>query len=389
MPSLASRPRPPVSSAQAVQPRRILQVVGSLNRGGIETWLMHVLRRVDRDRLAIDFLVHTDEPGQYDDEARALGSEILVCPYPHQPRRYGQVFKQLLQARPAYDAVHSHVHYFSGYILRLAHQLSIPQRIAHSHNDTRELETPFQRRLYQQLMGYWLRRYATQGLAVSEPAAQDLFTQNWQQDSRWRVFYCGVDLKPFQERIEGAQLRAELGIPPEAFVVGHVGRFAPQKNHEFLVRCLAGAIAQDPSFYLLLVGTGELEAEIRRWVQQLGIASQVVFAGVRPDVPRLMQGAMDCFCLPSHHEGLPLVLIEAQAAGLPCLVSEAIPPETRIPPHWVQSVSLTEPLENWVEALIALRRKAGAIAPASLESLLQSPFNIDYGVQQLEALYLG
>lgn len=403
MPSLASSPlasSPLTSSPRRLplvlqpsrsptEPHRVLQVVGSLDRGGIETWLMHVLRRVNRDRLAMDFLVHTDKPGHYDAEAKALGSEILVCPHAHNPWHYRQAFRQLLQERSPYDTIHSHVHYFSGYVLRLAAQLQIPQRIAHSHNDTRVLKTSWLRQRYHQLMGHWLRRYATQGLAASQGSAEDLFTPQWQQDPRWRVFYCGVDLQPFQVSLDRAQVRQELGIPPGAFVVGHVGRFAPQKNHAFLVRCLAEAIAQDPSIHLLLVGTGDLEATIRQSVQQLGIESHVIFTGVRPDVPRLMAGAMDCFCLPSHHEGLGLVLIEAQAAGLPCLVSPAIPPEARIPPHWMQTLSLEAPVTVWAQALLHLRQQAEAWVSPGLESVLRSPFNIDNSIASLEELYLG
>lgn len=407
MPSLASSPNPAPSIPSPGRPLRVLQVVGNLDRGGIETWLMHILRRWDRQQIAMDFLIHSDCSGHYATEAQALGSRILSCPYSQNPWRYGRAFKQVVQAQvladgAPYDVIHSHVHHFSGQVLRLAKQLGIPQRIAHSHNDTTALEAErgLKRKLYCQLMAYYLQRHATQGLGVSQAAAADLFGRDWQRDGRWQVLYCGVELAPFKQRVDGVALRQSLGIPLDAFVVGHVGRFAHQKNHDFLLRLFATLVQQQPHAHLLLVGDGELRAEIEAQIATLDLEGHVTLAGIRSDIAQLMGGAMDCFCMPSHHEGLPLVLLEAQAAGLPCVVSEVVPPETEAVTGALTRLSLAEPPVAWAEAIaalavakeqrgMALQLAQGLSQPSALSILQASPFNITNSIANLEALYRG
>ena len=151
---------------------RILHVVGAMNSGGIETWLMHILRYIDRDRFTMDFLVHTTDECHYDKQARALGSKIIPCPHAHQPWIYGGKFKKILDEYGPYDIVHSHVHHFSGYVLRVAKQAGVPICISHSHNDTssNQARAGLKRRLYLKLMRGWINRYSTVGLGCSHQA---------------------------------------------------------------------------------------------------------------------------------------------------------------------------------------------------------------------------
>lgn len=121
-------------------PVRILHVLGGMERAGAETWLMHLLRMIDRDRYRMDFLVHVPEPQDYDDEIRALGSSILPCPHTRNPCRYARAFGEILRAHGPYDVVHSHVHHHSGFVLRLAKHAGVPTRIAHSHLDDAQAE---------------------------------------------------------------------------------------------------------------------------------------------------------------------------------------------------------------------------------------------------------
>ncbi len=171
---------------------RILHVVSGMNRGGIETWLMHILRHIDRDHFQIDFLVHTTQPCAYDNEIRALGSKIIPCLHPSQPWLYAHNFKRILREYGSYDIVHSHVHHFSGYVLRLAQQAGVPTRIAHSHNDTSSLQAKagLYRQLYLALMKRYIARYATAGLGASHKAVVALFGSVWETDPRWRTLYC-------------------------------------------------------------------------------------------------------------------------------------------------------------------------------------------------------
>lgn len=369
---------------------QILHVVGGMNRGGVETWLMQVLRTIDREIYKMDFLVHTTEPCPYDEEVRSLGSKIIPCPRPDQPWSYAHRFKQLLTHHGPYDIVHSHVHNYSGFILRLAKQLNIPIRIAHSHNDTTTVEATagLYRQFYLYLTEVWIRRYATLGLACSKQAAASLFGSCWQADSRWQVLPYGIDLSQFKMDLNQAAWREMFNIPSHAFVVGHVGRFSEQKNHTFLIDIAAAVLQQESDIYFLLIGDGVLKPTIQQQVQDWGLGERILFAGLQSNVPSLMRAAMDCFVFPSYYEGLGLVLVEAQAAGLPCLISDRVPVEATVIPSQVKRLSLNQPASNWAEHILAIQRNPIKFSESDALVLLeQSQFNIQTATKQLLELY--
>ncbi len=340
-------------TAETKRPVRILHVVGGMNRGGVETWLMHVLRHIDRERFRMDFLVHTTRPCAYDEEIQKLGSKIIPCLETSRPWRYARNFHRALSEHGPYDVVHSHVHHFSGFVVYLAHRAGVPVRITHSHNDTSLNDgraTTF-RSGYLRLMEHLIRKHATTGIACSRKAAESLYGTAWQNDSRWKVVYCGIDLEPFRQPVDRAEVRRELNIPEDAFVLGHVGRFHEQKNHTFLIDIAAEVARREPNMRLLLVGDGPLRPQIEAKVASLGLTDRVIFAGLRPDVPRLMKGAMDVFVFPSLYEGLGLVLIEAQLSGLPSIFSDVIPEETDLVPSLVTRLSLHDACNTWQVAI--------------------------------------
>jgi glycosyltransferase involved in cell wall biosynthesis len=371
------------------RPIRVLHILGSLNRGGAETWLLHALRQMDRNQVAMDFLVHQAELGVYEDEVRALGSQIHRCLNPQKLWQYGRQFKKLLTEHGPYDTVHSHVHFYSGHTLRIARRCGVPMRIAHSHNDTSHFDNQagLARRMYLRLMSRWLAKHATHGLAASGKAAVSLFGANWQNDPRFRILFCGVDLEPFAQPLDPNEVRAEFGWTDQHFIVGHVGRFDEQKNHPFLIQIFAEIARQRPEARLLLVGIGDRQSEIKTLVANLGLADRVAFAGTRADVPRLMLGAMDVFALPSLFEGLPLVLVEAQAAGLPCFVSDVIAPETTLVAPLMRQMSLKASPANWAAAILAERPQFSRAT--AHEIVEQSPLNIQNSARELQHLYQG
>src|SRR5262245_47929771 len=287
--------------------KRVLHIMAAMDRAGVETWLMHALRRADRGRLQMDFLVHTGRLHAYDAEIEERNSRILRCTVPRGSPAYARRISALLRRHGPYDAVHSHVHHFSGYLLWLARRAGVPVRIAHSHSDTSRQDDccGWLRGAYLRAAGQWIHRNATHLVGASCAAARAVFGAKWDSDARKRLLHCGIELQPFHEAPERAAVRRALGILPGELVIGHTGRFAPPKNHSFLADIAAEAARRHPSIRLLLIGDGATRPVVEDRLRQSGLLPRTIFAGIRSDVPTLLQ-AMDVFLFPSLWEGLPL-----------------------------------------------------------------------------------
>lgn len=369
---------------------KILHVLGGLNRGGAETWLMHVLRNIDRDRFQMDFLVHTPDRCSYDDEAQKLGARIIYNHTPKNPLLYAYNFIRNYRKYGPYDVVHSHVHHYSGYVLFLARLCGVPVRIAHSHTDNRKEEegAGLFRSSYLITMKTMIRKFATQGIAASKKAAESLFSPGWESNSKWKLVYCGIDLEPFRRSINKKIIREKVGIPEKAYVIGHVGRFVETKNHEFIIDIAAEIAKRMDDVYFLLVGDGPLRQRMMEKAEELGIKERVIFTGIRSDVPDLMLGAMDLFLFPSLYEGLGIVLIEAQASGLPCVISDVVPEEADIVKPLIHRLSLNLPASIWAEKIMEMRERPYEIKKPELTMhLLNCPFNIHNCIKDIERIY--
>jgi glycosyltransferase involved in cell wall biosynthesis len=221
-------------------------------------------------------------------------------------------------------------------------------------------------------------------LAVSEQAAVTLFGQAGRP---WHTMPCGVDLAAFVGLPPRAEVRATLGLPANAFVIGHVGRMVEEKNHRLLIEITAALVARQPQSHLLLIGDGPLRPVIAAQVARLGLAGHVTFLGARPDVPALL-AALDVFVLPSRHEGFPVAAVEAQAAGLPCVLSNAIPPDVAVVAPLVRHVALASPADEWADAVLAAGGAQNRLDQAgALELLRRSPLSLAHNLAALTALY--
>jgi glycosyltransferase involved in cell wall biosynthesis len=373
------------------KPLRILHVLYKLDMGGLEKWLMTLLRHIDRRVYQLDFLVHHPDPGVFDEEAKSYGARVIYCPYSPWPWKYSRSFLRLLRQHGPYDVIHSHLA-LSGAILLLAHRAGIPGRIAHSHTDeaSRLSRAGLARRVSLFWSHRWIRHYATTGLAASRVAARGRFGAQWEVDPRWRILSCGVDLTPFHQSYDREQVRRGLGIPPQALVLGNVGRFVAVKNHDFLVEIAAALRQRESNFYLLLVGDGPRRQEMQQRVKDAGLEANVIFTGFRSDLPRLLS-AMDAFLFPSLFEGLGLAVVEAQAAGLPCLISTPVPREAEVVPSLVRRLALSESAAAWAEAALAAVRARDSLPPReeALERVSISGFNVINSIRALERLYAG
>jgi len=371
-------------------PRRVhvLHVIGSFRPGGVETWLVNVLRHVDRSRFQLDFLVHDAAPCLLEPEALALGARIHRCPHVRRPARYARCLGRVLQECGPFDAVHSHVHAFSGLVLGVAAWHRVPLRIAHSHTTAaREslLRRPA-RWCYSTAMRRAIDRVATHGLACAEAPAQDLFGRDWRDDARWQVLRCGIDPALFETGERSGSARAALGLEDDALVVGHVGNFHAVKNHPFLLRVFEALLDIHPSAYLVCIGDGPLLAEVRSEACRAEIDGRVRLLGQRRDVPALMR-LFDVFVLPSRLEGLPLALVEAQAARLPCVISDIVTLEADVPGSRVVRLSLDRSVGSWARTIVGLARTAHTGRPAGPSPVAGTVFDIATGARRLESLY--
>ncbi|MED3960175.1 glycosyltransferase family 1 protein [Priestia aryabhattai] len=334
-----------------MKPIRILQVVTIMNRGGLETMLMNYYREMDRSKIQFDFMVHRMEEGHYDEEIKKLGGNIFRMP-PIRPGHYRKYFKRLNEFfvnHNEYKVVHSHINENSSFVLRAAKTVGVPCRIAHSHLSDLGFDFKLPFRLYAR---YSMKNYPNSYFACSVKAGQWLFNNRSTSTKEVIVLNNAVNTKEFRynENMRN-DIRNELGIDKSQLVIGHVGRFNKQKNHEYLIDIFHAVYKQRPNSILTLVGDGDLRQGIERKVKSLGLSANVKFLGVRNDISNLMQ-AMDLFLFPSLFEGLPVVLVEAQAAGLQCIVSDAITVESNITGN-VEYISLGEPTETWAGKILS------------------------------------
>jgi len=338
------------------EPINILHLFGRMDRGGAEMRTLELMRHVDRDRFRFSFCALSGESGDLDGEIRSLGGEV------HMLRLgviFGGKFRRLLRER-RFDVVHSHVHYPSGYLLRLAAKEAVPVRITHFRITTDGRPAGLRRRVQVAILRRWIDRYSTDILAVSRGTMASAWRQDWQTDPRCRVVYNGIDLSRFQAPPDREGVCRELGLPPQDTLYIHVGRIEEQKNHLRLASVFAEIVRLDPATRLLIVGRGgnDLERELRSRLAELGVADRVVLAGLRSDVPRLLKAA-DAMIFPSRFEGLPGAVLEACAAGTPVLASDIdVHRETAGHLKSVTTLPLEAPDTAWAGAAMRLASAA-------------------------------
>lgn len=355
---------------------RILHVVTYMGRGGLETMIMNYYRRMDRTKVQFDFLVHRDFRADYDDEIERLGGRIYrigrLIPW---SRAYQRALDAFFDAHPEYRVVHVHQDCLSAVILKAAKKHGVPVRIAHSHNSSQDRNLKYLIKLYYKRQ---IPRYATALFACGKDAGDWMFG-----GTPYTIVNNAIDAAQYRYRQARAnQARQALGIAEDAFVVGHVGRFSPVKNHAFLLEVFGELCRADGNAVLLLVGDGELRSVIEDKAKAMGLEDRVLFTGVRSDVCDLMQ-AMDVFVFPSLYEGLPVSLVEAQAAGLPCVISEDVP-EACMLTDLVQKVSLKESARQWAERILTAR---ATLRRDRFDEIASSGFDIVSNAAWLQQYY--
>ena len=352
--------------------------MGKMVGGGLEAVVMNYYRHIDRTKVQFDFIVDEDSTLVPREEIESLGGRVFTVPPYQHVVAYQKALVGLFREQ-GWTIVHSHENALSMFPLRAAKRAGVPVRIAHSHSTSGRGEPA------RNAMKWVLRRfsnvYPTHRMACSRHAGEWLFGKSTEFD----VLYNAIELDRFRfDPRERAGVRSELGIPDSALVVGHIGRFVTQKSHAFLLEVFDQIVMDGADAVLVLAGDGPLRSEIERRVQEMGLSDRVRVLGQRDDANRLYQ-AFDVFCLPSLYEGLGIVAVEAQASGLPCVLSTEVPREVEVTDECT-FLGLRESTERWSAAIeqAALRSDRGAI---HLEDFRN--YDIDCAARDLEARYLG
>ncbi|HUT59065.1 MAG TPA: glycosyltransferase [Phycisphaerae bacterium] len=361
-----------------VKPIEILHVFSRMTRGGAEMRTLEILRHIDHRRYRLHFCALSGRLGTLDEEFRALGSRTYLLDL--RQMGFARRFRKLLTEQ-RFDVVHSHVFYSSGLVLRLAAECGTPVRVAHFRSSHDGGGSSLPRRMLRKLMRHWIDQHATHILAVSESAMTAAWGPQSRSDPRCRVIYNGLDPSAFDGKADREGVRREFGLPGNALLYLHVGRFTKAKNHLRLVSIFAELLKRCPAATLLLVGGGndEIKRDVAARITGLGIGDRVVFCGERTDVPRLLKAA-DTLIFPSLWEGLPGAVLEACAAGTPVLASD-LPVIREIAARLplVHPLSLDADDERWARAIEAMATgsNSDSARQAAHRSFTDSIFTID------------
>ena len=331
------------------KPIRIAHIIGKWVGGGVEAVVMNYYRHIDRTKIQFDFICDNDSTNIPYDEIKSLGGKVILIPPYQKVVKYHKELKKILK-EGNYHIVHSHINTLSVFSLYAAKCAGVPVRIAHSHSTTNKKE--WKKNLLKQVLRPFSKLFATNYMACSELAGRWLFGDKVYNQGKVYVLNNAIDLDKFAYNEEiRKNKRKEFDIKDDTLVIGHIGRFVEQKNHRFLIDIFNEIHKNNSNSVLLLVGQGPLEDEIKEKVKTLGLTDSVIFAGQRTDANELYS-AMDVFVLPSLYEGLGMVAIEAQVAGLPCILSTEVPKEAIISIQ-TKSVDLNEPVSKWCEKILA------------------------------------
>ncbi|TCJ40216.1 glycosyltransferase [Parafrankia sp. BMG5.11] len=372
-----------------VSRRRVLHVLKWLPRGGIETWLTHIFANGANGPIQHEVLLMQDEIGPYEAKVRAAGVRIHTLPV-RGWLTWLLALRRFLRSNGPFAVVHSHVDSIvSGPVLAVAAASGVPVRIMHNHA-AQSQGANYQDLRYKvrELIGTSIiAAAATRRIAISEMAMEQSAGARWRERKDCTILLYGFDYSHFAEsRARADRLRIELGIRVGCHVLGHVGRFASQKNHAFLIDTFAEYLRLDPEAVLVLIGHGPLKAQVQAQVDRLEIAGSVRFAAGTDDIAAFMS-LFDVFVFPSFSEGLGIVALEAQAAGTPVIMPENMPHEVIVIPEAVTLLPLDAGARAWAQEIGQI---LGQRAPDRAEWLARvegSAFGLERCIADLNAIY--
>ena len=365
------------------KPIRILQVLGIVGGGGVEAVILEYYKHINRDKVQFDFIVHDDNKIDITEQIDAMGGRVYkVTPYYKNPIAFMIEVYHIIR-KYNYKIIHVNMNTLSVFSLFPAWIAKVPVRILHNHSTSSPGEA--KRNILKSILRPFSNLFATHYWACSNFAALWMYGQKVAKtDNKVTIIHNAINLEKFAFDLEKRnQLRHSLGLEGK-FVVGHVGRFVFQKNHEFLIDVFNFALQQQPNLELMLIGDGPLKSLMQKKTKLLKINNKVKFLGIRDDVADLYN-AMDVFIFPSNYEGLGMVGVEAQTNGLNVLASTAVPLEMKCT-ELVKYKRLSDGVDSWGRVIVEFSKsKLGR--RTSIEDLRKAGFDIKVESKRLMELY--
>lgn len=365
---------------------KILHVVGGMNVGGTETMLMNLYRKLNTN-VQFDFISYYDKDAYYDDEIKRLGGQVIKI---DSPNKIGMIKSiknlcEVIKENGPYNAVHAHTLFNCGVAMIAARLSGIKVRVSHAHTNLDNTKNII-RKIYIWCMRRTINLFSTDCIACSESAGKYLFGESITLSKKYKLLPNYVDYKKYLNCSDTKSVRQELGIKDDDIVVGHIGRFVEAKNHKFLLEVVSEMINLNNKVKLILTGDGELRKEIESYAEELGIKENVYFLGIRKDIDKILNN-LDIFIFPSIYEGLGLVMIEAQSAGIPCLVSEAIQKEADLDIGLVKQINLNDKKELWIKEAFELIENKNKNKKQILSAIKNKGYDLDNIINKLLEIY--
>ena len=395
-----------IMNGEHQRPLRVLHIVDTLGVGGAETWLIQLLRHwAGTKGVEADILLTSGRAGVFDDEAASLGAQLFYVRYGRSDLvGFAGSYRKILQ-QDDYNAVHDHQDYTSGWRWLLSYGLRPPIRVSHVHNPIMHYHSnysiSFSRRCTAAVGRFLMARLATH---VCGTSAQLLGEYGFEPGARQKptvsAVHCGIDVARFNGDAAAARssLRGEFGWPESSQIILFAGRldrameFDHPQNHKnswFALHAAKAAASRDQTVRLLMAGGGdEMRAQLESVIAEWGLSNRFRLVGVRHDMPRLMRGS-DVLLFPSRQEGLGMVAVEAQAAGLPVLASTAVPRECVVLPELCEFLPLAEGPSAWGETLLRAMERPHLPMMRCRKAFVGSPFSIEESAASLERIYRG
>ena len=365
------------------EPIRIAHIMGKMIAGGVESVVTSEFLEMDKSKIQFDFICDEDSTNIPYDLIEKNGGRVIIIPPYQKAFKYHKELKKVLKENN-YKIVHSHISTMSVFSLFAAKCAGVPVRIAHSHSTTNKKEK--KKNLMKQVLRPFSKVFATNYMCCSELAGRWLFGNKEYDKGNVYLLNNAIDLDKFKynESLRKKK-RKELGIKDDTLVIGHLGRFVAQKNHTFLIDIFNEIHKKNSNSILLLAGQGPLMEDIKNKVKELDLNDSVKFLGQRSDANELYQ-AFDVFLLPSLYEGLPVVGVEAQAAGLLCYLSDDMTKETKVL-DITKFMSLNNTPKEWADNILDDVKKYKRIDTS--KEMTAKNFNIKEEAKRLEEYYLN